>query len=359
MRPCCVKNAGIAALDFSRLLTNFFSVSFSGFFFVVPTPKSRMTTFDGVAQFMHSEASEKGGDMLAADDSFELLSAASDGDDVATSSYRWGNDMTHLAQVDLSPDRTLSLMSMTFKEGDPQHDFSLLVRNPAIHKTTLFLFNDHYFGWRNIPLYLDGGGSACIRSFAYPYGYQQDVFVAGIPTGWCTQSGGFDVLGDKEKMVIDFAFFNIQHILRAHTCIDTIVFSGDPSDKASIGQGIFTVAEDVIKYISSKLVDDLINFHLNDCMLPSMEKIERMCVKQLDPVAVLMMENGVFSNQIKKLLKRTRQMGPAYNDFSNAMCRLLEGHKIQCARRNVPISKWKAKKSEASMNVTARSSSGL
>ena len=241
----------------------------------------------------------------------------------------------------LASNARLHLLSFTFKKDDPKRDFSLLIEDSAVTPTTLFIFNENYFGWRNPLLFAnEGAGSACLRPYTYPAGYHSHgVFVAGIPTGWHEQTGGFSALQFQEIMSIDLAFHKIYHILRTHKCIDTVVFASDEAERDKIGQSIFNVHDDVINYISDKLKNDLMDYNTLGFM--STTRIDTMCRKHLDNYASMCYENKMVLDKFVYLQKIMKNGTLTRTELSRNIDGVVRFQHNLNRNRTLPMSEWK------------------
>ena len=126
---------------------------------------------------------------------------------------------------------------------DGRHgDFNCMIELEK-YSNCLFLFNDNYKQRKSL---IPGAGNACIRPAKAKHR------AAGIPTGWCIDSGGFDTLGEYEEQAIDLAIYEIQRMNRIFK-YDAIYYSADSSGR--IGCGIFAVAQKVLQHITDRLIN--------------------------------------------------------------------------------------------------------
>ena len=255
------------------------------------------------------------------DDSGDL-----DGDGVGDG---WGHD-TYL----LTTFNNISLRSLVFHKNDPDHDFSLMVMDPK-YAGTLFLYAENYMCWRNPLLEPRGGGSAVIRPMAAGTINTAGALVAGVVTGYSTTTGGFEVLGKDEKLIIDLCFYKILHVLKTNP-IRNVVFACDPSNKQMFGQSIFNVSKDVTGFISGKLIEILVRLHDPDYKVPSLHNIERICKDRCDKPAALLHSHYIWNTHLEQLRKLSL---PA----ETRMCvdKILSAGQKRKERFDVPVPDWK------------------
>ena len=267
----------------------------------------------------------------------EILSAQESGDEYDAcdddNDDGWGKD-THL----LGTFNNISLRSIIFHKNDPDHDFSLMVLNPK-YAGTLFLYAENYMCWRNPSLQLTGGGSAVIRPMAAGTVQTAGALVAGVVTGYSSTTGGFEVLGKDEKLIIDLCFYKIFHILKANPNIHNVVFACDPFNKERFGQSIFTVGKAVIDFISGKLIETVGRLHDPDYKVPPRHIIERTCKIHLDKTASLLHSHCLWSTHLEELLKL-----PLPSQTRNHLDSILSAGKKRKERFDVPVPDWKLPK---------------
>tara|TARA_B100000989_G_C19424494_1_gene420106 strand:- start:98 stop:721 length:624 start_codon:yes stop_codon:yes gene_type:complete len=107
----------------------------------------------------------------------------------------------------------------------------------------------------NVP----GGGSACLRDKAFYDSLTEPdkkKCSVGIPTGWSKESGGFTVLDNRTRTVIDNAFDRICRVLQFFPKrFLRVIYPCDETNPSQIGTRIFkgSLASSVIEYISMRL----------------------------------------------------------------------------------------------------------
>ena len=121
---------------------------------------------------------------------------------------------------------------------------------------TVFIFNDNVLdasATRPFP----GGGSAAIRTRAFRYNTSAAPRAIGIPTGWCIESGGFGMNGDRlEPFASRAIILEIERLVIAciqHPSIKRIVYTADPKNPARIGTAIFKTDERVMDFIKARI----------------------------------------------------------------------------------------------------------
>lgn len=267
----------------------------------------------------------------------EILSAHESGDEDDDSADGdgdgWGKD-THL----LTTFNNISLRSMVFHKNDPDHDFSLMVLNPK-YAGTLFLYAENYMCWRNPGLQPIGGGSAVIRPMATGTVKTAGALVTGIVTGYSSTTGGFEVLGKDEKLIIDLCFYKIFHILKTNPNVHNVVFACDSSNKHMFGQSIFNVCKEVTDFISGKLIEILARLHEPDYKVPSRHIIERTCKIHLDKTASLLHSHHLWNMHLEEVLKL-----PLPIETRNHLNNILSAGRKRKERFDVPVPDWKLPK---------------
>lgn len=130
-------------------------------------------------------------------------------------------------------------------------DFSWMLHQPEYDRT-LFVFNDNEEQFRAYQANphsgagcAPGGGNAAIR----PYRCQDSPRAAGIPTG--AHGAGYDHLSPHVQGVIDEAVGVVRDLV-ATGRFDEVVYSAAGPDGA-LGSGIFTIGDDVKRYIVAEL----------------------------------------------------------------------------------------------------------
>lgn len=269
----------------------------------------------------------------------EIISAQESGDeddgsgDLDGDGDGWGHD-THL----LTTFNNISLRSIVFHKDDPDHDFSLMAMNPK-YAGTLILYAENYMCWRNPSLQPIGGGSAVIRPMAAGTVQTAGALVAGVVTGYSSTTGGFEVLGKDEKLIIDLCFYKIFHMLKTNPNIHNVVFACDPSNKHKFGQSIFMVCKPVIDFISGKLIEIVARLHDPDYKVPPRHIIERTCKIHLDKTASLLHSHYIWNTHLEDLLKL-----PLPSQTRNHLDSILLAGKKRKERFDVPVPDWKLPK---------------
>lgn len=252
----------------------------------------------------------------------------------------WGHDTYELGR---SSGQDLCLRSIVYHKDDPDHDFTLMVKNPK-YAGTLILYAENYMSWRNPGLQPIGGGSAVIRPMAHPKGMANTagVYVAGIVTGYSPATGGFVDLGKDEKLAIDLCFYNILNILRDHNDIHNVVFACDSGNHNLFGTSIFKVSEAAINYISRKLFTDLLmHVYQQDYKIPSPVSIERVCKNILDKIGTLLHSHHMWNIRASDLEKELeRQQAHVPQSIASKVKEMLSEGKKRKRNFDVPISDW-------------------
>ena len=119
------------------------------------------------------------------------------------------------------------------------------------HEKTLFIFNDNEEQFRAFVRgeslgFSEGGGNAKIR----PLRGLKPPRSAGVPTG--SRGEGYLRLDEATKKVINESLSVIQELLNTGR-YERMIFSGD-KNSATLGTGLFLVAEDVKRYIYESLM---------------------------------------------------------------------------------------------------------
>ena len=200
-------------------------------------------------------------------------------------------------QIIASDAPCLRVEGVIFTPNQAPGDFTCLLKQewicnpPTVVPNTLPIFNDNLHNWTQAMLHptqmqLPGGGNAAIRQ------YESNHLTKGIPTGACGE--GFKSLEQMHvidarlaslmqlpcptastRQIIDAACGRIAEVLVTQKTVETVYYSADPYRHIDLGKmgfhpwglpscpvpllgtGIFSVADDVVKYISLKLTVDL------------------------------------------------------------------------------------------------------
>jgi len=133
--------------------------------------------------------------------------------------------------------------------GNNKYGDFLWMINQKKYDNCLFLFNDNIEKHKTNDI---GLGNACIRHFNK---YNEDLKIprsAGIITG-SFRDRGFKKLNKKNKKIIDSTFDEIIQLIKKYN-YEKIYFSSN-KEKNKIGINLFDVNEDVILYITKKLLE--------------------------------------------------------------------------------------------------------
>ena len=146
--------------------------------------------------------------------------------------------------------KSFEVIVSVFDKPGIEGDFFWMSRQ-AEHEKTLFIFNDNEEQFRAFVQgersgITAGGGNAGIR----PLRGLKPPRAAGVPTG--SRGGGYSRLDESTKKVIDDSLSVIQELLNSGD-YERMVFSKD-KNSATLGTGLFRVAEDVKKYIYDALM---------------------------------------------------------------------------------------------------------
>ena len=146
--------------------------------------------------------------------------------------------------------KSFEVIGSVFDKPGRDGDFSLMSRQ-AEHEKTLFIFNDNEEQFRAFVRgersgITAGGGNAGIR----PLRGLKPPRAAGVPTG--IHSDGYSRLDEATKKVINESLAVIQELLNTGR-YERLIFSKD-ENSATLGTGLFSVAEDVKKYIYDSLM---------------------------------------------------------------------------------------------------------
>ena len=128
-------------------------------------------------------------------------------------------------------------------------DFAWMQVQPE-YANALFVFNDNEeqfdaFLDNSASGFMPGGGNAVAR----PWRHLEPAKSAGIPTG--KRNAGYPSLGPDVKAKIDQALLVVYELLVSGK-YNKLIFSADET-LSTLGTGIFTVGEDVCKYVFTKL----------------------------------------------------------------------------------------------------------
>jgi hypothetical protein len=135
--------------------------------------------------------------------------------------------------------------------GDNQPgDFVWMVKQEQ-YNNCLFLINENFIDSVDSKPY-EGAGTAKLRPLTFRF--LEKPRAAGIPTGWSVASGGFQSLDPLTKKAIDTSFKRIACLLTKFS-YDTVVYSADAKNTMRIGVNIFRPSEEILDYISSKIIN--------------------------------------------------------------------------------------------------------
>jgi hypothetical protein len=148
---------------------------------------------------------------------------------------------------------TVTVAGSTFTGRGRPGDFTWMIEQPA-WSGTLFVFNDNeeqFRAWQRDPRQgagcSAGGGNAAIR----PWRCADPPRAAGVPTGRGGQ--GYAALTDDVRAILDEAIEVIDALLETGR-YSGVLYSAGASD-GDLGTGIFTVGEEVRRYIVRRLRD--------------------------------------------------------------------------------------------------------
>jgi hypothetical protein len=141
---------------------------------------------------------------------------------------------------------TVDVIGSVFRGPSEPGDFRWMITRPE-YADTLFIFNDNESEFRAHQRHPPGssgchagGGNAVIR----PYQCQDPPRAAGVPTG---ATGGYTELTDHVRATIDDALAAIGGLL-ATGRYRQVIYSA-ANDAGDLGTGIFTVDDEVKRYI--------------------------------------------------------------------------------------------------------------
>ena len=143
----------------------------------------------------------------------------------------------------------MKVTGLSFTKKDSYGDFLWMIKQPEF-SNVLFVFNENYIDSQDDIAY-QGAGSAVIRP--YTHRFHTLPKAAGIPTGWCIQTGGFDHMNRYVQLAIDYSFQRIERILYDDKSLTEIMFSCDEHNDKIIGSRIFKPSSQVIEYVSKRL----------------------------------------------------------------------------------------------------------
>ena len=146
--------------------------------------------------------------------------------------------------------KSFAVITSVYSGSGRDGDFAWMSRQ-AEHEKTLFIFNDNEEQFRAFVRgdslgFSEGGGNAEIR----PLRGDKPPRAAGVPTG--SRGNGYVQLDDSTKKVINESLAVIQELLNTGR-YERLIFSKD-ENSATLGTGLFRVAEDVKKYIYDSLM---------------------------------------------------------------------------------------------------------
>ena len=146
--------------------------------------------------------------------------------------------------------KSFAVVTSIYSELGRDGDFAWMSRQ-AEHEKTLFIFNDNEEQFRAFVRgerfgIKAGGGNAAIR----PLRGLKPPRAAGVPTG--IHGDGYSRLDEATKKVINESLAVIQELLNTGR-YERLIFSKD-ENSATLGTGLFRVAEDVKKYIYDSLM---------------------------------------------------------------------------------------------------------
>lgn len=149
----------------------------------------------------------------------------------------------------------MEIIPIIFSGPNKYGDFSWMIRNVE-YKDSLFIFNDDIESKKS---YTNGLGNACIRSYNINNPYIDIPQSAGIPTGSRIHKG-FRILTNQNKKYIDDSIDIIKDLILKYK-YKRIFYSSDKN--GLLGQSIFKLGNDVVKYITEEILNLKIYCNVN------------------------------------------------------------------------------------------------
>ena len=167
---------------------------------------------------------------------------------------------------------SIAIRPVLFVGKESCGDFAYMAPRPE-YANCVFLICENYMDM--LFCNENGAGTATLRKRTWPL--SKSPCAVGIPTGWSVETGGFRVLVDSIRRLIDLAIDRVIAHLIEHPNVDTVIYSADPTDNAQMGVGIFqaTLSQAVREYISTA-IHDIPRRHANALAasdFPTMEQL--------------------------------------------------------------------------------------
>jgi hypothetical protein len=196
-----------------------------------------------------------------------------------------------------SASRIIKLVPVVYDGTDATDYKKMVPRGVHAGENAVYLFNDNFMDrTREAP----GANSAAVRNWAF----SDPVRSMGIPTGWSTESGGFDELNQHVKTAITCAFERLNHVLHDQPEFDTIYYPADAKDTDNFGFSLFKPCDEVKKYLKKHL--QAINERLGEEKISKYTKIDA-TEHKLEDVAILEMITHMPASKKQKRMKATME----------------------------------------------------
>lgn len=151
----------------------------------------------------------------------------------------------------------VNVIGIKFTGRHAHGDFSYMISQPQ-YNDALFIYNDNVESYQNHNFTQKGAGNAVIRPFRFtkpprampiPTGFRPSV---GKAKGFDNpQPGGFQMLDENVKRIIDEAIDEIRYVITTYNYQRVFYSVGDDG---LIGTSIFHVNDDVRRYITDSLM---------------------------------------------------------------------------------------------------------
>ena len=196
-----------------------------------------------------------------------------------------------------SAPRTVKLVPVVYDNTDATDFKKMILRTMKEGENAIFLFNDNFIDrTRESP----GANSAAVRPFAF----SEPTRSMGIPTGWSTESGGFDELNQNVKTVITCAFERLNHVLHDQPEFNIIYYPADAEDTDNFGFSLFKPCDEVKKYLKKHL--QAINERLGEQKISKYTKIDA-TEHKLEDVGIMEMITHMPASKKQKRMKATME----------------------------------------------------
>ena len=150
----------------------------------------------------------------------------------------------------------LAVEGSVFNKPKAPGDFAYMCARPE-YQDSLFIVLENYLDMHTMHGVVDGGGTACLRSKCFHETLADASCCAvGVATGWSKESGGFCVLDQRARRVIDLCFQRALRVLLYYKDrFKRVIYSCDAQRPHLVGAGIFkdTISPQVTEYISHKI----------------------------------------------------------------------------------------------------------